>query len=80
MGSLNLKWRRSPDGPNCVVSIRTDSEQYKITFLTYFCMLNRFKVISDDKGFVLKEIQEMKSRDTLELEFKYIVFLEFEYM
>ncbi len=49
-----------------VVSIRTDSEQYKITFLTYFCMLNRFKVKSDDKGFVLKEIQEMKRRDTLQ--------------
>ncbi len=48
------------------VSIRTDSKKYKITFLTYFCMLNRFKVISDDKGFVLKEIQEMKWRDTLQ--------------
>ena len=48
------------------VSIRTDSEQDKITFLTYFCMLNRLKVISDDKGFVLKEIQEMKWRDTLQ--------------
>jgi hypothetical protein len=43
-------------------------------------MLNRFKVKSDDKGFVLKEIQEMKWRDTLELDFKYIVFQEFEYM
>jgi hypothetical protein len=29
-------------------------------------MLNRLKVISDDKGFVLKEIQEMKWRDTLQ--------------
>ncbi len=29
-------------------------------------MLNRFKVKSDDKGFVLKEIQEMKWRDTLQ--------------
>jgi hypothetical protein len=48
------------------MSIRIDSDQYKITFLTYFCMLNRLKVISDDKGFVLKEIQEMKWRDTLQ--------------
>jgi hypothetical protein len=29
-------------------------------------MLNRLKVKSDDKGFVLKEIQEMKWRDTLQ--------------
>ncbi len=29
-------------------------------------MLNRLKVISDDKGFVLKKIQEMKWRDTLQ--------------
>jgi hypothetical protein len=29
-------------------------------------MLNRLKVISDDKGFVLKEIQDMKCRDTLQ--------------
>ncbi len=42
------------------VSITTDSDQNKITFLTYFCMLNRLKEQSDDKGFVLKEISEMK--------------------
>ncbi len=29
-----------------------------------FCMLNLFKLKSDGKGFVLKEIQEMKWRDT----------------
>ncbi len=48
------------------VSIRSDLEQYKITFLTYFCMLNHLKVKSDNKGFVLKKIQEMKWRDTLQ--------------
>jgi hypothetical protein len=48
------------------VSITTDSEQYKITFLFYFCILNRLKVKSDDRGFVLKEIQEMKWRDTFQ--------------
>ena len=29
-------------------------------------MLDRLKVISDDKGFVFKDIQEMKWRDTLQ--------------
>ncbi len=29
-------------------------------------MLNRFKMKSGDNGFVLKEIQEMKSRDTFQ--------------
>ncbi len=29
-------------------------------------MLNRLKVISDDKGFILKKIQEMKWRDTFQ--------------
>ncbi len=29
-------------------------------------MLNRLKVISDDNGFVLKEIQEMKWRNTFQ--------------
>jgi hypothetical protein len=48
------------------VSITTDSEQYKITFLFYFCILNRLKVISDDKGFALKEIEEMKWRDSFQ--------------
>ena len=67
MGSLNLQWRLSPDGLSIAeVSIRTDSEQDKVTFLTYFCMLDRLKVISDDKGFVFKDIQEMKWRDTLQ--------------
>jgi hypothetical protein len=38
----------------------TDSDQNEITFITYFCMLNHFKEQSDDKGFVLKKISEMK--------------------
>ncbi len=32
------------------VSITTDSDQNEIIFLTYFCMLNRLKEQSDDKG------------------------------
>jgi hypothetical protein len=64
MGSLKLKWGRIPDGPNCR---GVDSEQYKITFFIYFCILNLLKKVkSDDKGFVLKEMQEMKWRDTLQ--------------
>jgi hypothetical protein len=52
MGSSNLKWGRNPDGQN--------SDQNEITFITYFCMLNRLKEQSDDKGFVLEEISEIK--------------------
>jgi hypothetical protein len=63
MGSSNQKWGGIQTGKIAKVSITTDSEQNKITFLTYFCMLNRFKLKSGDKGFVVKEIQEMKWRD-----------------
>ena len=47
------------------MSIRTDSEQDKITFLTYFYLLNRLTEQSDDKGFVFKEISEMKWGSTI---------------
>jgi hypothetical protein len=65
-GSSNQKWGGIRTGTIAEVSITTDSEQDKITFLTYFCMLNRFKLKSGDKGFVLKEIQETKGRDTFQ--------------
>jgi hypothetical protein len=47
------------------VQITTDSEQNEITFHTCFCMLNRSTEKSDDKGFVFKEISEMKWGSTI---------------
>jgi hypothetical protein len=47
------------------VSITTDSEQNEITFHTYFCILNCSTEQSDDKGFVFKEISEMKWGSTI---------------
>jgi hypothetical protein len=46
------------------VSITTDSEQYKIMFVTYVHMHHGLIEKFDDKGFVLKEIQEMKGGST----------------
>ncbi len=63
---MHSSWYFLGKGQIAEVSITTDSEQYKITFLFYFCILNRLKVKSDDRGFVLKEIQEMKWRDTFQ--------------
>ncbi len=48
-----------------IKSAKSDLDQNEITFLTYFCMLNRLKEQSNYKGFVLKEILEMKWGSTI---------------
>ncbi len=60
MGSLNLNGPGGEihTGIFAEVSITPDLEQYKITFLSYFCMLYRLnlKAKPDYKGLIFQEI------------------------